>query len=85
MIESSFALQSIAPTEAGGRAHARLRYDVEAIGVGSVIVQTIEDQRTLGATHLGGKVAARVLVMSDGLAVGSGCPVYTPIMLLTKE
>ncbi|HEX8762656.1 MAG TPA: hypothetical protein VF733_02740 [Candidatus Saccharimonadales bacterium] len=76
-------MQRLAPTEKGGRAYATMRQALSG-EIGSVAIETLS-QHSLGIANVGdGEKTARLIVLSDGLG-RSGCPVYTPSILIIPE
>lgn len=79
----TFEIQRLAPTERGGRAHAAVR-DALTVEIGHVAIETMSGQN-LGLAEVGeGQKTARLFVVSNGLG-GSGCPVFTPAVLVIPE
>lgn len=81
--DPKFEIQVLAPTETGGRAHARVRDTIPA-AVGHVAIENLSGQ-SLGVAEVGdGEKTARLIVIGDGLG-RSGGQVYTPSVLVIPE
>lgn len=78
-----FEIQRLAPTEKGGRAHARV---ISALSpeIGHVAIETLSGEPLGLAEVSDGMRTARLIVIEDGLG-GSGCPVFTPSVLIIPE